>query len=322
MPDRWITLRVPLIRTQCTLGEGPIWDYRSNELHFLDIERRKVYHYHPESGGLSFDVFDEKIGCLALRKRGGLACAAERGFAVIEPNSSAGKPTLRYLAKPLDPSVEPYVRFNDGACDSRGRFFAGTLRSEDPPIGGQLWCYDPAKGKTHLVDDVDITDSNGLGWSEDEKTLFFTNSQMNVIYAYDYDIETGAATNRRVHIDTSSLAHGDFSMPDGLCIDSEGGIWSARWGGSKIVRFAQNGQNDVQVSIPSVFNVTACCFGGPDLDQLYITTASATCPGGDSRVTMEQRLTKQQECHDSGAVFAIDFSDDFKGGSYRHEFTG
>ena len=75
---------------------------------------------------------------------------------MIESDTSTGKPTLRYLATPLDPAIEPYVRFNDGACDSRGRFFAGTLQSEDPPIGGQLWCYDPAEGKARLVDDDGI----------------------------------------------------------------------------------------------------------------------------------------------------------------------
>jgi len=239
---------------------------------------------------------------------------------VIDQDDNLGRPVLRYLSTPLDQKHEPYIRFNDGGCDSRGRFFAGTLASNKPPINGQLWRYDPAAGTTILIDDKGITDGNGLGWTQDDKTFYFTNSLKNEILAYDYDIETGEVTNRRVHLDTSRHGLGSSSFPDGLCLDSEGGIWTAQWAGSKVARFAPDGVYDLEISIPKAWHVTACCFGGPDLDQLYITSASALCPGGDPTVTIEENTARQTLYPDSGNLFVVDLKGEFQGAQARHDF--
>jgi len=141
---------------------------------------------------------------------------------------------------------------------------------------------------------------------------YFTDSLVNLIYAYDY--EDGKAFNRRVFVDSREHGQRERSFPDGLCIDSEGGIWSARWAGSKIIRYTRDGVIDVEVNFPTVFNVTACTFGGPNNDQLFVTSAHCGAVNGDE--------SKQAIYPDSGSLFKIDLSGQFTGGIWRHEFAG
>ncbi|KAG8737320.1 hypothetical protein FRC12_017193, partial [Ceratobasidium sp. 428] len=266
-----ITVSEPLLKTQCVLGEGPLYDPRTDTLHFVDILRNKVYNYHLESKALTIHEYEEPVSAFALRADGpGLACIAKRGFALLHPPSSESeKGRLEYLATPLDAYRESKTRFNDGACDARGRFFAGTLTVEDGK-GGSLWSYGIGDEGVRVVDDNDISDSNGLGWTVDNKTMYFTNSRHGQILAYDYDIETGVASGRRVHIEIPR-AHG---VPDGLCFDDQEGLWSAHWTGSKLVRFSREGKPTLVVNIPGALNITACTFGGPNNDRLFVTTAS------------------------------------------------
>jgi len=127
-----------------------------------------------------------------------------------------------------------------------------------PAVG--LWRYDPTDSSCVVVDEgpftvcysvphplriVDLQDSNGLGWSPDEKTLYFTDSKTNIIYAYDYD--DGTISNRRIFADAREQGLSDLTFADGLCIDSEGGVWSARWDGSQIIRFARDGSIDAEI---------------------------------------------------------------------------
>jgi len=335
-----ITLNEPLLGTQCELGEGPIWDPRTQTLHFIDILNPRLYHYHPDSGQLEVEETSEPIGCLSIRKAGGLACAAKSGFGIVEPPTSpSGRATIRYLCKPLTEEYMRETRFNDGGCDAKGRFWAGTLEftlknGERRP--GQLWRFDPASGEATMVDDQDLTDPNGLGWSADHKTMYFTNSTINVIHAYDYD--DGEATNRRKFIDGNDPAWGldsvTYGLPDGICIDKEASIWSARWEGSRVVRFTPDGKKvDLEIHIPKAYNVTACCFGGPDLDRLYITTASCFANRYNSK---EENTERQKQFPHSGDLFVVDFSNlpphDAKvlenrnlgpgigGAAWRHEF--
>ncbi|TFK77017.1 regucalcin [Pluteus cervinus] len=297
----------PWVRTGCTLGEGPIYDPDTSTLHFVDISEKKVFHLDTETLRLDVEQFDEPVSCLALRRNSeGLACAAAQGFGILGGDSS-----LSYLNKPLSPADAPHTRFNDGACDSQGRFFAGTVFSEQHGVTGKLYCYDPALGTCEVVDPGPFTDSNGLGWSPDEKTFYFTDSLVNKIYAYDY--EDGQLSNRRVVIDAVELGFPSQTFCDGLCIDSEGFIWSARWGGSRIVRFATDGTVDAQIVFPTALNITSCCFGGPENDKLFVTTAHCGALGGDA--------TRQEQYPDSGHLFLVDFLGQFRGGD-RHRFSG
>ncbi|KAI9572890.1 regucalcin [Boletus coccyginus] len=307
-PSQTFTVNEPLLKVGCTLGEAPLYDPRTQVLHFVDIRENKVFHLDTRTLALSVETFDEPITCLALRSHGeGLACTTASGFAVLDGGSRP-----HHLCKPLPEHHAPYVRFNDGACDSNGRFFAGSIHSKDQGIPGQLWMYDPDTSECKVVDEGPFTDSNGLGWSPDEKTMYFTDSLTNLIYAYDFD--DGKLSNRRVVVDAIARGLPEKTFCDGLCIDEEGYIWSARWGGSRIVRFSPEGNIDAEIHFPTALNVTACCFGGPNEDQLYVTTAHCGAIGGDSSL--------QDKYPDSGHLFVVDLSGHFKGGQWRFPFRG
>jgi len=163
-----------------------------------------------------------------------------------------------------------------------------------------------------VVDEGPFTDSNGLGWSPDEKTLYFTDSLANIIYAYDYD--DGNLSNRRVFADARAQGLPDQTFADGLCIDSEGCVWSARWNGSRIIRFSKDGGIDAEILFPTVLRVTACCFGGPNEDQMFVTTAHCGAINGDA--------SRQTKYPDSGHLFVVNLAGKYKGGKWRYPFTG
>ncbi|KIY47035.1 hypothetical protein FISHEDRAFT_46133 [Fistulina hepatica ATCC 64428] len=294
-----ITVTEPLLRVGCILGEGPIYDPETHTLHFIDIKDGKVFHLNTDTNELQSAKLAEPLSCIALRKDGkGLACTPASGFAILEQDN-----TLRYLTRPNPPS-----RFNDGACDSHGRFFVGTV-NEPKEVPGRLYRYDPnadsGRGTVVIVDEGPFTDSNGMAWSQDEKTFYFTDSQNNIIYQYDYDIESGELSNRRVFVNSSKL--GVPGNSDGLCIDTTGGLWSARWEGSQLVRFAPDGTVDVVIHFPTVWRVTASCFAG---NRLYVTTAHCSVNGTDEM---------QEKYPDSGHLFMVDLEGKFKGVA-RHPF--
>jgi len=301
----------PLLEIGCTLGEGPLYDPDTSILHFVDIDERKIIHLNTASLEYEIEQFDEKVACLASRQNGrGLAGAATQGFALFEGNSMK-----EYISRPLPAEYQPYTRFNDGACDSKGRFFAGTIYDKDRGVPGQLWKYDPADGSCTVADPGPFTDGNGLGWSPDEKIFYFTDSRANLIFAYDY--KDGSLTNRRLFVDAMALGLPENSYCDGLCVDLDGYVWSARWGGSKIIRFSPSGNIDLEVWFPTVLNVTSCAFGGVDNDQLYVTTAHCRASGEAER---------QTQYPDSGHLFVVDLSGksgdkQYKGGP-RHKFGG
>ncbi|KAF8642317.1 hypothetical protein AX16_009587 [Volvariella volvacea WC 439] len=304
---REIVVEQPWVKVGCTLGEAPLYDPKTSILHFVDISEKKVYHLHTETLELSAEQFEEPVSCLVLRRdQPGLACAAARGFAILEGDS-----TLRYISEPIAPEDVPYTRFNDGGCDSKGRFFAGTIYSKEHGVTGKLYKYDPADGSCEVVDDGPFTDSNGLGWSPDEKTFYFTDSMVNKIHAYQYD--DGKLSNRKIFVDAVSLGYSPQSFCDGLCVDEEGYIWSARWGGSRIVRFAKDGTVDREIYFPTALNVTSCCFGGPNNDKMFVTTAHCGAIGGDAE--------RQKQYPDSGHLFMVDLSGQYKG-AMRWTFSG
>ncbi|KAF7320396.1 60S ribosomal protein [Mycena kentingensis (nom. inval.)] len=301
---RQIVVERPLLEIGCTLG--PVYDPKTSVLHFVDIDEGKVrripltawsqarvakiIHYNTVNLGVEVEEFDEKIGCIALRRNGpGLAGAAAQGFALFPGNSQKD-----YISRPLPVEHQPYTRFNDGGCDSKGRFFAGTMYDKARNIPGELWRFDPSDGSCTVVDPGPFTDSNGMGWTADEKTFYFTDSIENIIYAYDY--HDGELSNRRVFVDAMAVGLARNSFADGLCVDMDGYVWSARWGGSRVVRFSPDGQIDLEVVIPSVLNVTSCAFGGPENDLLYITTAHCKASGEE---------TMQREFMDSGHLFVV-----------------
>jgi sugar lactone lactonase YvrE len=161
----------------------------------------------------------------------------------------------------------PGNRFNDAKCDPRGRLWAGTMDDEEREASGRLYCVNDLKTARRFKDNVNL--SNGLGWSPDGRTMYFVETLRSVIWAYDYNVDDGAATNERVFATVPS----SDGWPDGICVDAEGCVWLAHWGGWRLTRFTPDGRVDRVLKVP-VPQVTSCAFGGAGLDTLYITTAA------------------------------------------------
>jgi sugar lactone lactonase YvrE len=197
--------------------------------------------------------------------------ATQKGFAFWNEQ----KQELEYIADPE--ADKPDNRFNDGAVDSAGRFWAGTMdTSADGRPVGALYRLDP-DGSVHTME-TGIGTSNGIGWSPDNTIMYFVDSPLRTIFAYDFDAATGNIANRRTFVSTA----GEVSEPDGLTVDSEGCIWCAYWNGAKIVRYTPHGKVERVLAVPAL-RVTSCVFGGPHLDELYITSSGADLTDGQRK---------------------------------------
>ncbi len=243
------------------LGEGPIWDAGTGELVFVDIPGRQVLRYRPGDGHVSALPTPGDVGCVAVRRGGGLVAALADGFWVTDPGSETWRPFA-----PVEAEL-PDRRFNDGKCDPVGRFLAGSMAYDKRPVAGAFYRLDPDGTATQLFDGVTI--SNGLVWTPDGGTLYYIDTPTRRIDAFDYDLGSGAIANRRTHLTLPDDEPGDL---DGMTMDTDGGLWVALWNGWRVVRFAPDGGIDVTVDLP-VSHVTSVMFGGPDLDDLYITCA-------------------------------------------------
>lgn len=248
-----------LLAARARLGEGPSWDSRGGVLWWVDIHNHRVHRLDPATGAdTAYDV-GETVGCAVPSANGRVLLALRRGLALLDPETGA----LERLATVLP--ERPGLRLNDGKCDARGRLWVGSMSREAG--GAALFRCDP-DGSVREVE-RGLTLSNGLGWSPDGRTFYLTDSPEKTIYAYDFDVEAGEVSGRRVFADLS----GSDPVPDGLAVDAEGCVWSAQWDGSRIIRFAPDGQEVRRVALP-VPRPTSCAFGGPDGADLYVTSAS------------------------------------------------
>ncbi|TYJ51624.1 hypothetical protein B9479_007794 [Cryptococcus floricola] len=278
-----IVVEESLLKVQNTLGEGCVWDSRGQRLYFVDIEQNKVFTYEPSSGKRGYELFEKNITALALLENGdGLIAAVEDGFAYIPFTHLPFPPTqsLQSLI-PAQPTPSTQVlltagesRFNDGAVDPAGRFLAGTMGFKKGDVNSRMYSFqvgEEGEYSAPLVLDQ-ITCTNGMGWTDDNKTLYFTDSWIKTIKKFDYDLATGKLANPQIfsNVDTKELG-----FPDGMCMDTEGGVWSARFGAGKVLRFTPKGEIDVEIDFPSAWNMTCLIFGGEKLDELYITSAAS-----------------------------------------------
>ena len=246
-----------LLHLNNRLGEGPVWNVNEHALYWVNIDGNCFYRYHPATGALEhFDV-GLPIGVLRFRESGGLVLATRDGFAFWDSQTQS----LEFIANP-EPG-KPDARFNDGAVDRQGRFWAGTIA---PGATSSLYRLDPDLSVHTMV--TGVTVSNGIGWSPDNRTMYFTDSRIRMIYAYDFDLASGTITNRRPFVHTSD----DPSTPDGLAVDGEGFVWSVRWGGWRVTRYDPAGKVEREIRLPVEYP-TSCAFGGEALDELYITSA-------------------------------------------------
>lgn len=248
-----------LFDTKATLGEGPIWDARTQTLYWIDILQKRIY-----CGGEIFLQLDNLIGCIVPRKSGGLVIASgdpgRLSFASLDLDSLQ-LTSLWSLAD--EPSNN---RFNDGKCDARGRFLAGTMDMGEQDPFGSFYSFD-GRSTTKLLGQVTI--SNGLTWSPDHKTLYFIDTPTREVKAFDYDSESGAIANPRLAVSIPEV----FGWPDGMTSDMQGNVWIAMWGGAQITKWNPNtGELLEQIPVPAK-NVSSCVFGGTNRNELYITSA-------------------------------------------------
>jgi sugar lactone lactonase YvrE len=258
-PVAHVVLRV---NGQAKLGESPTWDAHSRTVIWVDILGRRVHRYRPSDGSVrpSFPT-DVDVGAAIPRRGGGLVLALASGLALIDEGSQQITDIV---------AVEGDVRgnrMNDAKCDAAGRLWAGTMAYAKTKGAGSLYRLDPNMQVTRVLEGLTI--SNGLGWSPDNRTMYFIDSAEGAVEAFDFELAAGTLTNRRRLIDVSP----ELGTPDGMTVDSEGGLWVAIWNGAAVHRYLPDGTLDRTVRLPCSL-VTSCTFAGDLMDELYITTAS------------------------------------------------
>jgi sugar lactone lactonase YvrE len=247
------------LAVQAEIGEGPVWDERSRELYFVDIMGHRVHAFAPQSGAHRSFSTDGPVGAVVLRDDGGLVLAAEDGFFFAHPDGTGRE---RFGEFRIDTGT---VRFNDGKVSPGGHFLAGTMDRHGSRPLGSLYILKADAGVSVILDPVTI--SNGLAWDADGTTLYYIDTPTHRIDAFNFDQETGELSNRRVVAEIAD------SGPDGMAIDAEGYLWVACWGGSRVDRIdPADGRRTATVRVPTS-HVSSVAFGGPSLEDLYITTA-------------------------------------------------
>ena len=247
------------LKLDCNLGEGPFWDSKKEELYFVDISNKQVLIFTPSSKSLETISFDQEIGAVLLDQNSELIVAARDGLYAATRDGD-----LKTLLAPID-FGDSSIRCNDAKCDANGRIWVGTMAFDFAEGAASLYSFDSENLKEVLSD---LTIANGLGWSPDQKTMYFIDSLTSRVDSFDFDLATGAISNRQPFVTINEPG----VIPDGMTTDEDGGIWVALFGGSAVRRFDSSGKLTHTVSVPAT-QVTSCCFGGPDMSELYITTA-------------------------------------------------
>jgi sugar lactone lactonase YvrE len=277
-----------------TLGEGPVWDERTQRLIWVDITEREVHRFDPATG---IDVTTDVPGMPGIaipRVQGGLVLVIDHSFAFLDDTGRIE--TITDL-----PQGPVTVRFNDANCDAAGRLWAGTTGFQAEPGAAALYRLDPDLTVTRVLDNV--TESNGIDWSPDDRLMYYVDSLDRRVDVFDFDLDTGALANRRPFV---AVDDGEV-LPDGLTVDAEGYVWVACWGGAAVRRFGPDGSLVGSVALPTP-HITCPAFGGPGLDRMFITSA-------------REGLTEAQLAADpaAGALFACEPG---VAGRPAHRFAG
>lgn len=250
--------------TCCRTGEGPLWHAAEAKLYWVDIPAGQLYRFDPAIGSHEM-VYEAEgaIGGFTVQADGGLLLFLSGGAVAIWRQ---GEP-LQYVIDGID--VERGSRFNDVIADPAGRVYCGTMAQAGE--GGRLYRLDTDGSLTELLDGIGC--SNGMGFSPDQRFLYFIDSPTKQICRFAWDEASGELRHRQVHVDTQQ----DEGVPDGMTVDGDGFLWCARWGGGCLVRYDPDGDEDQRFVLPAR-KVSSAAFGGAQLDELYVTTA-----GGDDR---------------------------------------
>lgn len=274
--EPFFELPVPTI-----VGEGPIYRFSDNTLHFNDLGSNKTYVLSIDvSSGTPSDITvlkaKDKVTVQYFRKGnpGSYICLYHQGFAFMDEKTGS----FTVLKEVIPREDRGIRRFNDGAVDPSGRFWGGEidLKAESLGVGnvkhkpiGRLWRYDP-DGSLHQMCDG-IACGNGIGWSPDLKTMYFNDSVIQKTFAFDFDNESGSISNKRILRDYA----GGLDQPDGLVVDIDGNIWVAMWEGYRVVVLNPTGEIVQEISFPAK-RITCPTWGGVNNDTLFFTSGTAT----------------------------------------------
>ena len=307
---------------RAVLGEGPLWDPRRSCYWWIEIELRRLHCFRSGWKRSRSWQLDQIPGAVALRQGGGLVAALQRGFALLEPKNKAepnwlSEPEtagdirsleqdwqLTMLGTPEPGRAEN--RLNDGKIDPAGRFWAGTMRIDDHmnQFTGTLYSLEPSHDIRAHWGDGTIGVSNGMAWTSDASKFFYVDSPRRLIYAFDYEPVSGEISNCTIAFQVPE----ELGYPDGMTIDVENKLWVALWGAGRIARVCPIQGRILDEVILPVSIPTACTFGGANLDQLLITTASIG-------LSPEQQAAEPL----AGALFLADVGIQ---GWAPHEFAG
>lgn len=242
------------------LGEGPTWDADARRLIWVDITRGLVHRFDPDAGRDHATEVGRPVGAAVPATSGRLALATSEGFSLLDPETGRDELIAEI------PATGPETIMNDGKCDGAGRFWAGTRDVEGRRPLGSLYRLDADRSLHRVV--TGVTLSNGLGWSPDQRTMYYIDSPTHAIDTFAVEPESGTLSDRRRLVD---FPHA-WGLPDGMTVDEEGFLWVAFWTGSAVRRIAPDGHITSVVELP-VTQVTSCAFGGGDLSDLYVTSA-------------------------------------------------
>lgn len=246
----------------CETGENPLWHSVEQRLYWTDIPAGRLFRYEPHSGRHEQVYQGRPVGGFTFEASGGLLLFRDRGNVALWRDGE-------FVDIIAEIPEERASRFNDVIADPAGRVFCGTMASEHSK--GRLYRLDMDGQITPILESIGC--SNGMGFSPDLKTFYYTDSFAGEIYTFDYGIDAGSLTNRRVF---ASFPEAE-GLPDGLTVDRDGYIWSAIWDGNGVARFSPDGQVVARITLPTR-KVSSLTFGGVDLRDVYITTA-----GGNTR---------------------------------------
>lgn len=268
--------------TRSKVGEGAVWDDRDQCLWWVDIPAGLVFRFDPETGENRMHEIGEPVGCLAVRETGGLVLATKSGFWFYDPQTG----TRKAISDPESHLADN--RFNDGATDAQGRFWAGTMKDGgDPQALGSFYRLDPDLSVTLWKSGVYTT--NGLAFSPNGERMYFSDSNpaVRTIWACDYDGTTGTPGEPKVFFDTSDVP----GRPDGGTVDAEGCYWQAGVSGWQLYRLSPEGKVLMTIDMP-IEKPTKPMFGGKNLDVLYVTSIGVG-------------LTEGKDQPEAGSLFAI-----------------
>lgn len=249
------------------VGESPVWHAVESALYWVDIDGKSVHRLHPSSGKYSRWNTATEPSAIAVDQDNNLVLATRAGFVYL--NTTTGD-IEDIVPAPYDTSI---VRFNDGRTDPAGRFWVGTMYEPRDQQKAEMYVLD--KGALRLAWAGGMTNSNGLSFSPDGKTMYHSDTTSHRVDAYDYDVRTGTASNRRnlVTFPDDKKAADYGGRPDGAAVDSEGNYWSAMFEGGRLVKLSPAGELLQEIELP-VRCPTSVAFGGPDLRTLFVTSAS------------------------------------------------